>query len=241
MRPTEWLRVGWVNARNLGHWARDYWWAGLRLAGGAASWLLREDPADWQEAGAGTGIPVVLIPGVYETWRMMRPVASALRRAGHPVHVVRSIRLNNRDLATEAARVAAYVMARPGLDRFAVVAHSKGGLVGKALLLDPAIGPRIAVVVTIATPFAGSSWADFAVPGIGIRSLGPRSRDVRRLAAEARANRRIVALIPRWDPHIPDQSEVPGGRNIPLRAAGHFAPLGSAEVHRHVLAAVAAA
>lgn len=241
MRPREWLRVGRENARNLRHWVADYWWAGRRLAGGAVSWTIREDPARWLETGGGAGIPVVIIPGVYETWRMMRPVAAALRRAGHPVHVVRSVRLNNGDVATEAARVARYVAATPGLDRFAVVAHSKGGLVGKALLLDPVVGPRVAVVVAIATPFGGSSWAGFAMPGIGIRGLAPRSREVRRLAALARANERIVALIPRWDPHIPDDSAVPGGVNIRLEAAGHFAPLGSPEVHRHVLHAVAGA
>jgi len=241
MRPTEWMRVGRTGVGNARHWARDYAWAGRHLADGARSWLTREDPAGWLATGPRARLPVVVIPGVYETWRMMRPVAVALREAGHPVHVVRSVRLNNRRLATEAARVARYVTGMASLGRFAIVAHSKGGLVGKALLLDPAVGPRIAVLVAIATPFGGSSWAEFAMPGTGIRDLRPGSRDVRWLAAEARANQRIVALIPRWDPHIPDDSTVPGGTNIRLAAAGHFAPLGSPEVHQHVLAALARA
>ena len=39
--------------------------------------------------------PVVILPGVYETWHYLRPVAEALNRAGHPIHLVHGARLQS--------------------------------------------------------------------------------------------------------------------------------------------------
>lgn len=244
MRAAELVRAVVDALRNLGAWAEDYRYLAGELARGGWSWLRREDPAAWRTVpGRETaGIPVLLLPGIYETWRMMRPVAQALRAAGHPVHVVRRVRLNSMSVAVQTGRVVRHLRDTPELaGEFAIVAHSKGGLVGKSVLLVPGVGERVRVLVTIATPFSGSSLASLWVPGLGIRSLSPRAAAIRTLRAQVSANERIVALIPSWDPHIPDASAVEGGTNIRLRARGHFAPLGSPEVHRLVLGAVSRA
>lgn len=238
MRPREWVRTGLITLRHMGAWARDYRYAAAALAHGAGSWLRREDPADWQRAGAD--LPVVLLPGIYETWRMMRPVADALRAAGHAVHVVRPLRLNSRSVLLHTRQVVQQVRATPELaGGFAIVAHSKGGLVGKSVMLVPGVGERVRVMVTIATPFSGSSYAPLWAPGLGIRSLAPRARAVRALRERAEVNSRIVALIPGWDPHIPDDPALAGASNVRLAEEGHFAPLASPRVHRLVLAALA--
>ncbi|MGM0385066.1 MAG: esterase/lipase family protein [Actinomycetota bacterium] len=234
MRPTEWVRAGLRNLRHARPWTADYWYSGVQLARGALSVAIREDPRSWLEVDGAPALPVVVLPGIYETWRMMRPVADALRRAGHPVHVVPEVGLNLRRIPEVARDVVDHVV-EAGLDRFALVAHSKGGLVGKAVLLHPTVGDRVTVLVTVATPFAGSSWAVWAPPGTGIRSLTPWSRGVRTLSREARANARIVSLVPRWDPHVPEHAAVAGGTNIRLEETGHFAPLGSPAVHRTIL------
>lgn len=238
MRPAEWVRAGLRNLRHARAWAADYWYCGRQMARGAVSVVLREDPRSWQEVEGVTRLPVVVLPGIYETWRMMRPVADALRAAGHPVHVVPEVGLNLAPIRTVAEAVARHV-GDESLERFAIVAHSKGGLVGKAVLLHPAVGDRVTVLVTVATPFAGSSWAVWAPPGSGVRSLTPWARGVRALSREARANARIVSLVPRWDPHVPDDAHVTGGTNIRLPETGHFAPLGSPRVHRVVVAHLA--
>lgn len=232
MRPSEWVRAGVRNLRYSRAWVADYWYCGVQLARGAVRALGGEDPRSWREVDGEPGLPVVVLPGIYETWRMMRPVADALRAAGHPVHVVPEVGFNLRPIDAVARDVVAHVA---GFDRFAMVAHSKGGLVGKAVLLDPGVGDRALVLVTIATPFAGSSWAMWAPPLTGIRALAPWARGVRALTREARANARVVSLVPRWDPHVPDDAHLPGGTNIRLAETGHFAPLGSAAVHRLVL------
>lgn len=240
MRPAEWVRAGLRNLKHARHWTADYWYCAVQLARGSVSVARREDPRTWQEADGATGLPVVVLPGIYETWRMMRPVADALRRAGHPVHVVPEVGWNLRSIPEVARDVVAHVDGA-GLARLALVAHSKGGLVGKAVMLHPSMTDRVTVLVTVATPFAGSSWAVWAPPGTGIRALAPWSRGVRALSREARANARIVSLVPRWDPHIPDDAAVAGGVNVPLEVTGHFAPLGSPVVHREILDRLGAA
>lgn len=238
MRPAEWIRAGLGNLRNTRQWSADYWYCAVQLARGAVSAAAREDPRSWQVAAGDAGVPVVVLPGIYETWRMMRPVADALRRAGHPVHVVPEVGLNLRPITRVARDVVDHLEAE-GLERFAIVAHSKGGLVGKSVMLHPSVGPRVTALIAVATPFSGSSWAVWAPPGTGIRPLVPWSRGVRALSREAAANARIVSLVPRWDPHIPDDALVPGGTTVQLRETGHFAPLGSPRVHRIVLTLLA--
>jgi len=237
MRPREWVAVGVDGRRNARNWAADYLYCGTQLAGGVVSFVSREDPAHWRGVD-GDRLPVVLLPGIYETWRMMRPLAHALREAGHPVWVVRAVKLNSRSVIAETRAVVDFVRHYPELEEFAIVAHSKGGLVGKSVMLVPDIGERVRVMVTVATPFAGSSFAALAVPGLGIRSLRPQAGHLGLLAANAHVNSRIVSLIPRWDPHIPDSCEVAGGTNVHLAETGHFAPLGSPEVHRLVVRAL---
>ena len=81
----------------------------------------------------GTRRPVVILPGVYETWRFLRPIADELSRRGHPVHVMHSMGINRDAIPLTAQRVADEVAALD-LRGVALVAHSKGGLIGKHLL-----------------------------------------------------------------------------------------------------------
>ncbi len=45
---------------------------------------------------AGSARPVVLVPGVYERWQFLRPIADALAARGHPVHVIPELGINTR-------------------------------------------------------------------------------------------------------------------------------------------------
>ncbi|MEH3089267.1 MAG: alpha/beta hydrolase, partial [Microbacterium arborescens] len=39
-----------------------------------------------------------------------------------------------------------------------LVAHSKGGLIGKQMMTDAAVGPRVRGMVAVASPFGGSVY-----------------------------------------------------------------------------------
>ena len=196
--------------------AADYAYVAARQVAGVLG--ARRPPS-----GPGGGAPVVLLPGVYETWRLLGPVATALARAGHPVHAVPGLGYNRRPVADAADRTAAF-LDEADLQGVVLVAHSKGGLVGKRVMLSPA-GSRVAGMVAVATPFRGSRYARYLL-GRTLRAFSPRDAALLALAAERGVDARITAVYPRFDPHIPETGRLEGGRNVELPLAGHFLPLG---------------
>lgn len=170
--------------------------------------------------GEGAGRPVVLLPGVYERWHYLRPVADALSAAGHPVHAIVKLGLNNRAIPWSARLVWARIRAL-GLTDVAIVAHSKGGLIGKHLLAFDDTEGRIDRVVAIATPFGGSPMALAAMPP-SMRAFRASDPVIASLGAATHVNERITSISPRWDPHIPNGSRLEGARNLTLDVMGHF-------------------
>ncbi|MFC7406968.1 esterase/lipase family protein [Georgenia alba] len=202
----------------------------------------RTDPAGLlalpDAPATGHGAPVLLLPGIYETWRFLEPLARRLVAAGHPVHVVTTLGINRRPLDDAAARAADY-LAEHDLTGVVLVAHSKGGLIGKALMLSPA-GWRVAGMVAVATPWEGSGYARLFPPGSAVRHLSSRARRVRALSRERAVNARIVAVAPAWDPHVPGTGELPGAlRCVRLAGSGHFRVLDDADLLAAVRSAVA--
>ncbi len=186
---------------------------------------------------AGAGRPVVLIPGVYERWHFLRSIADRLVAAGHPVHVVRELGINDRAIPGSARRVLRF-LETANLRDVALVAHSKGGLIGKAAMLDDADG-RIDRLVAVATPFSGSRMADLMVVP-ALRAFRPSHPVIRRLVVEREVNARITSIFPSFDPHIPEGSAIEGGTNVQLDVVGHFRVLEHPATIAAVLRAVSA-
>lgn len=189
------------------------------------------------DASSSVGAPALLLPGIFETWRFLEPLAARLAGAGHPVHVVSTLGLNRRPVADGARRVARYLDDHD-LTGVVIVAHSKGGLIGKTVMLADG-GHRVAGMVAVATPWAGSVYARVFPPGSAVRRLSPRDRHILTLGRERAVNARIVALAPAWDPHIPGTGELPGARrSVRLSGSGHFRVLDDADLLEAVLTAV---
>ena len=130
--------------------------------------------------------PVVLLPGVYEPWTFLRPLAQRLHDLGHPVHVVRALNGNTRSIPVAAARAEAY-LERHDLRGVVLVAHSKGGLIGKHMMLVNDTEGRIDRLVAIATPFGGSRYAHWMLDP-SLRAFRPTDRTMSMLAASAGVN-----------------------------------------------------
>jgi triacylglycerol lipase len=186
--------------------------------------------------GAGSARPVVILPGVYETWRFLRPIADELSRRGHPVHVMHSMGINRDAIPVTARRVADEVAALD-LRGVALVAHSKGGLIGKHLIAFDDPDGRLDHLVAVATPFGGSRLARYAL-GSTLRAFLPGDPVIRSLAAAIHVNSRITSIYPRFDPNIPEGSRLDGATNIEIPIVGHFRILTSAEALAAVVAAV---
>ncbi|HEY3337929.1 MAG TPA: hypothetical protein VGK18_05465 [Propionicimonas sp.] len=221
-----------IGPREALWWAQDYLYAAVAWIG---SHVRADEPHRYR---AGALRPVLIVPGVYENWRFMLPVIRGLHAAGHPVHVLPDLGHNLGPIADGAKQVRDYLEDHD-LREVAVVAHSKGGLIGKlAMTAELAEHARIARVVAICTPFGGARLARY-LPWPALRPLVPGHPSLVELAAAQAVNSRVVSIYGVFDPHIPEGSELPGATNVALPVAGHFRILRRPETLRAVLDAVA--
>lgn len=211
-------------ARNGWAWLLDY---GYVVHWQVRGLLDRTDPEDYLTP-TGTAPPVLLLPGIYERSQFLRPVADLLRDQGHPVHVLTRLRWNTAPVAASAEHVTTY-LAEHDLHDVLVVAHSKGGLIGKYAMLHADPESRITRMIAIATPFAGSRYARFFLAR-SIRAFSPRDATLQRLGGQLEVNARITSIWGAFDPHIPGGSRLEGATNVPLRTSGHFRIVGSPEL-----------
>lgn len=214
-------------ARRALWWAQDYAYA--------AVWQVRAfgSRSRAETFSGGAGVPVIVLPGIYETWRFMQPLIEHAHRDGHPIHVVEPLERNLRPVAEMAESVTAY-LAEHDLREAVLLAHSKGGLAGKLVMLGSE-GSRVRGMLAVATPFGGSRYARMMLTR-SLRSLAPQHPSISALSAQREANARIVSVYARFDPHIPEGSELPGAKNVELDTGGHFRVL----AHPRVMAELAA-
>lgn len=200
-------------------WALDYAWVTARQVGGlarrgGAEGLARPRP------DVPTRPPVVLVPGVYEPWSFLRPLADRLHARGHPVHVLPGPGWNSGPLDEAAALLGEHLRAADLWD-VVVVAHSKGGPVGKLAMLREDPDGRVVGMVAVATPFGGSVYARY-LPLRSVRVLAPTDATLRALGAELDVNARITSVWSRFDPHVPGGSALTGAVEVELGTPGHF-------------------
>jgi alpha-beta hydrolase superfamily lysophospholipase len=186
----------------------------------------------------GSGRAVVILPGVYETWHFLQPIADELNRRGHPVYVVHSMGFN-RDPIPAMAQLVARELASLDLRGVALVAHSKGGLIGKHVLAYDDPGDRVDRLIAVATPFGGSRLARYAL-GSTLRAFRPADPVILGLGRESAVNARITSIYPRFDPNIPEGSRLEGATNIEIPIWGHFRILIASKAVAAVIAAVEA-
>jgi triacylglycerol lipase len=215
-------------------WLRRLWY--LYVDSWLASWwefrytLGRGEPA---ALASGDRAPVLLIPGVYEPWQFLLPIARRLHAAGHPVHALPALG-HNRSPIRDAAALAQRHLDDLDLRSVVIVAHSKGGLIGKHMMAVDDTGGRIARMVAIAAPFSGSSLARYA-PVSTLRAFMASDATLSTLAENFAINSRITSVYSEFDPVIPARSHLDGATNVELPVVGHFRIL----AHRTVIDTVA--
>lgn len=228
--------------KRLGWWALDYIYAGWQQL---ASLFRPTVPARYSEGNLALPA-VVLLPGVYEGWLFLEPAASRLNAQGFRVFSVPELGLNRRPVPESAATVTRFLAQlgkSHGITECILLAHSKGGLIGKRTMLDAVLcadlsqkydaGARVPAppaqvevlgLVAVATPFSGSPYAKYLLSRT-LRDFSPVDGVLLALQADIALNHRIVSIYPEFDPHIPGGSALTEAVNIELPIAGHFRTL----------------
>ena len=212
-------------------WLGDYAYALRAERRNARS---RPDPVPFE---TGSERPVLLVPGVYERWEYLLPVAHALNEHGHPCFIVPELQRNSIPIP-QASRLAGAVLRDRDLSDVVIVAHSKGGLIGKHVLAFDDPDGRVAGVVAIASPFQVSTFSRLPLTK-PLREFAPGQSSIATLAAEKMINEHIVSIYPYYDTHIPSGSELAGATNIALPLSGHFRVLAEPLVIAETVRAVA--
>lgn len=177
---------------------------------------------------------IILIPGIYEPWQFMKPVAALLRRHGYDVHVIEDLGYNHRDIEDMAKVIDTYIKTT-NIKTFVLIAHSKGGLIGKYLLASHNDDKKIKGMIALNTPFSGSLYAYLFPLVKPLRVFMPTSSILKFLSRNQLVNESIVSIYGTFDPHIPGGSRLEGAKNIQLDTHGHFRIMKDRKVHQAIL------
>jgi triacylglycerol lipase len=221
-------------ARKLWGWVLDYAYVTYWMV---RAFVGRGRSDQFLHPATGPKAPILVVPGVYESWRFMQPVAEHLFRAGHPVHVLDKLGYNTGAIPAMAEIVREY-LEQLDLTDVIVVAHSKGGLIAKSALAEPETFRRVRRVIALNTPFAGSRYANLFLIR-SVRMFTPTGSVIRALQANLVVNSIISSLYSVFDPHIPETSHLQGAENVVLPVIGHFRPIGAPDTLRTVDAIIA--
>lgn len=123
--------------------------------------------------------PLVLLPGIWERWQYLEPLARTLHGYGHPVHFVPALGSNGAPLDASALSRCGPFWPSVASPRSCWSLIPRGGLIGKLVMLDPDAGARVCGMVALSTPFGGSSlsWPVFRRSPLGCsrHAAGPFS------------------------------------------------------------------
>lgn len=179
-------------------WIIDYTYL---IRGGVLIYLHRRPPEHYLGYIIEGKQPVILIPGASTQWGFLKPLGDYLSIQGHPVYVVQKLGNNLKDIPT-SAQLVRELIDEENINGAVIVAHSKGGLIGKYLLEFHNKDNRVKGVVSIATPYFGSALANL-VPWLdAYRELRVNSKMIKKLKGYQEVNKKIISIIPEFDNHI---------------------------------------
>jgi triacylglycerol lipase len=129
---------------------------------------------------------VVLIHGIWDTFRTMRKMETRLRDAGfEPLVVTLTPNGGERPLDELGQQVNRQINKHlPAGERFSIIGFSMGGLVARSYLRQFGEPGRVATFVSIASPHRGT-WTAWLDGGSGVRDMRPGSAFLASVDADA--------------------------------------------------------
>lgn len=221
--------------KRLVHWIHDYLHA---LHKQSHAFLYRKPPEHYIGYRVSNKCPIILIPGVYEKWHFLRAIADPLSLKGYPIYVLEHLGYNTKAIH-RSAQLVRELIDYEKLQNVVIIAHSKGGLIGKHLLVFDNKDDKVKKLIAIATPFGGSNIVRF-LPIKSLKELHPEHETIKKLQAGKEVNHKIVSIFGIFDNHIwPLEScFLNGAKNIEINTYGHHKILFNKKVREIVIAEV---
>lgn len=154
-----------------------------------------------------------------------------LSKKGYRIHIVPDISYNKDTIEKEAQKIHTY-LEKNDLENVIIIAHSKGGLIGKHYMQDDNTADnRVIRLIALATPFSGSYLAGRS-PLVQMKELAPNQGVILKLDSQQKPNNQIVSIFPHWDNHVTheNKSYLKGAKNIKVNIPGHHRLLFDARV-----------
>src|SRR3989338_2477328 len=219
--------------KNLTHLIKDYAYV---LSRRPMMYFRHTPPKHYLGYVIDNKVPVIILPGLGARWGFCKSLADHISLLGHPVYIVPKLG-NNRDSIPASAKKVREIIEENNLKNIILVAHSKGGLISKYLLLHEDPDKRVKGVSAIASPFHGSSMGKL-IPLPAIQELTPNSKIIKYLKEHSEVDRKIVSIIPSYDNLIwhPNGSYLERAmHNINVDVAGHSLVVNNKIVRNHVI------
>src|SRR3989338_7408769 len=152
--------------KKTGYWIIDYYYL---LLGKLLMYFYKNPPKSYLDYVLPGKNPVILIPGNSNRWGFLKKLADSISRFGHPVYIVDKLGLNMFDIPT-SAKIVREIIDEKNLKNVVLLGHSKGGVVGKYILIHENKDNQISRLIAIGAPFSGSNIVNH-LPSRSFREL----------------------------------------------------------------------
>jgi triacylglycerol esterase/lipase EstA (alpha/beta hydrolase family) len=178
---------------------------------------------------------VVVLPGLYETWHILKPLTDTISLMGYDIHIIHQLQRNTKLVAELASTVDEYIHQHQ-LQQVTLLAHSKGCLVGKQVLLNHLEDQQVKNMIALCGPFAGSSISRL-INNQFSREMATQSQTIKNLQQQKQVNDRILSIYPLHDNHIwhTEKSYLPGATNIQVNCSGHHRMVANPQVIKIII------
>lgn len=212
-------------------WIEDYIHASIFYS---KSFIYRESPKHYLGHIVDTKVPIILIPGINTKWQFLKIIADELSKIGHPIYIVRDLGYNRKSIH-DSAKIVRNLIDKTDLKNIIILAHSKGGLIGKEILIHFNNDERVIKVIAVATPFLGSDIGKI-IPDKAVKELSPQSDIIIKQNNIFHVNEKIISIYGMYDNHVwpTENSILQGAENIQIKVDGHHKILSNKNA-RHII------
>lgn len=183
--------------------------------------------------------PVFVIHGYLASWRITKKIADDISSKGYSVYVFPQLGRNTKSFP-ESLEIIEDVIEKNKLKEIIIVGYSKGGLIGKSLLIKQKNTDKIKGLITVATPFYGSKFANY-FKFLKSNEFYPDNKLIKDLLADEEVNNKIIAISSSHDSAIIHEKKatLPGARkNISVNTFGHVGIVLDKETRKKVIESV---